>query len=69
MDNAEYGAYGKQFVDYYGLKLEDFNSNIPMLTFKNIDKELKPFLKKNKELLKDTKSKHLELIVKSKIKI
>jgi|UniRef100_A0A6C0GZI0 adenylate cyclase class IV len=64
----EYGAYDKQFVDYYGMLKEDINNAIASLTFKNIDKELKNYIKKNNELLKQTKKDHLELITKNKIK-
>jgi adenylate cyclase class IV len=64
----EYGAYDKQFVDYYGMLKEDINNAIASLTFRNIDKELKNYIKKNNELLKQTKKDHLELIAKNKIK-
>jgi len=64
----EYGAYDKQFVDYYGMLKEDINNAIASLTFRNIDKELKNYIKKNNELLKQTKKDHLELITKNKIK-
>jgi len=64
---AEYGAYDKQFVDYYGMKKDDINSAISSLTFSNIDKELKPYIKKNKELLMTVKNEHLKLIATNKI--
>jgi adenylate cyclase class IV len=63
----EYGAYDKQFVDYYGMKKEDINNLISSLTFKNIDKELKNYVKKNHDLLKKVKKENLELIKKNKI--
>jgi len=63
----EYGAYDKQFVDYYGMLKEDINNAIASLTFKNIDKELKNYIKINKILLNQTKKDHLELISKNKI--
>jgi len=63
----EYGAYDKQFVDYYGMKKEDINNLISSLTFKNIDKELKNYVKKNHDLLKKVKKETLELIKKNKI--
>jgi adenylate cyclase class 2 len=69
MADAKYGAYTTQFIDYYGMKKEDINSNIPSLTFKNIDKELKPYIKQNKDLVKEVKKEHLKLILKNKIKI
>ena len=49
---ANYGAFDKQFVQYYGLSANQINNKVTMLTFKNIINELKPYLKKNKELLK-----------------
>jgi len=63
----EYGAYDKQFVDYYGMLKEDINNAIASLTFKNIDKELKNYIKINKILLNQTKKDHLQLISKNKI--
>ena len=65
----EYGAYDKQFVDYYGMKKEDINNNISSLTFKNIDKELSKYIKINKDLIKTVKKDHLDLIKKNKIKL
>ena len=62
-DKAEFGAYDKQFVDYYGMKSENINNDINKLTFKNIDKELFGYIKKNKELLKIVKKNHLELCI------
>ena len=65
----EYGAFDKQFADYYGLTKEQLNQDVRSLTFKNIDKELSKFIKKNKDLLKKCKEDHLDLISKSKIKL
>jgi adenylate cyclase class IV len=65
----EYGAFDKQFADYYGLTKEQLNQEVSSLTFKNIDKELSKFIKKNKDLLKKCKKEHLDLINKSKIKL
>ena len=44
----EYGAFDKQFADYYGLTKEQLNQDVRSLTFKNIDKELSRFIKKCK---------------------
>ena len=66
---VEYGAFDKQFADYYGLTKEQLNQDVHSLTFKNIDKELSKFIKKNKDLLKKCKKDHLDLINKSKIKL
>jgi hypothetical protein len=48
---------------------DDINQNISSLTFKNIDKELKPYIKKNQDLLKKIKKSHLDFISKNKIKL
>jgi len=65
----EYGAFDKQFADYYGLTKEQLNEKVSSLTFKNIDKELSKFIKKNRDLLKKCKKDHLDLLNKSKIKL
>jgi adenylate cyclase class 2 len=66
-NKAEYGAYDKQFLDYYGILRENINQKINSLTFNNIDKELKPYIKINKDLLKKVKQTQLQLILKNKI--
>jgi adenylate cyclase class IV len=66
---VEYGAYDKQFVDYYGMQKEDINNSISSLTFKNIEKELRNYIKKNTDLVKKVKKDHIELINKNKIKL
>lgn len=63
----EYGAYDKQFLDYYGIDKNTINNIIPSLTFKNIDKELKTYIKINNDMVKNVKKEHLELIDKNKI--
>jgi len=60
--DAVYGAYGKQFVDLYGLTRDEIDNDVSSLTFANIDKELKSFIKKNQSELKKVKSDHLELL-------
>lgn len=57
---AEYGPYDKQFVDYYGVDKNNINNVISSLTFLNIDKELKPHIKKNDHLLLKVKNDHLK---------
>lgn len=64
---AEFGAFDKQFVDYYGFTKDEINQLTPNLTFKNIDKELK-FIRKNKDLVQTVKKTHLNLIKKIKTK-
>ena len=59
---AEYGAYDKQFVDYYGVDKNNINNVISSLTFSNIDKELQPHIKKNKDMLMKVKNDQLKLI-------
>lgn len=59
---AEYGAFDKQFVDYYGFTKDEINDKTPSLSFNNIEKEVKPFIKKNKDLLKKVKEEHLKLL-------
>ena len=65
---AEYGPYDKQFIDYYGVDKNNINDVISSLTFANIDKELQPYIKKNKESLLKVKSNQLKLINTNKIK-
>ncbi len=65
----EYGAFDKQFADYYGLTKEQLNEKVSSLTFKNIEKNLSKFIKKNKDLLKKCKKDHLDLIKKNRIKL
>ena len=65
---AEYGPYDKQFQDYYGMEKENINNAISSLTFHNIDKELRPHIKKNKDLLLNIKNDQLKLIKINKIK-
>jgi len=55
-----FGSYGKCFVEYYGMSENDINNLIPSLTFENIHNELKPFIKKNEDLLKDVSREHLQ---------
>ena len=58
---AEFGAYDKQFVDYYGLTKIELNDKVSSLTFKNIVNELKPFIRKNKDLLKKVSIEQLKI--------
>jgi hypothetical protein len=65
----EYGAFDKQFADYYGMQKDELNNLTPSLTFKNIDNEVKKYVKKNMDLLKKIKKDSLDLIKKNKIKL
>jgi hypothetical protein len=60
----EYGAYDKQFLDYYGIDKDTINNKIPSLTFKKIDKELIKYVTKDKEMIKEVKKEHLKLLKK-----
>jgi hypothetical protein len=62
-----YGAYGKTFVEYYGMAETEINNDIKSLTFKNIEKELKPYIHKNEDLLTHIAKQHLETYKKLKI--
>jgi predicted adenylyl cyclase CyaB len=62
-----FGSYGKCFVEYYDMTENDINNLIPKLTFENIQNELKPYIKKNKDLLKSVSRQHLEVFRKSRI--
>ena len=59
-----YGAYGKCFVDYYGMAETEINNDISRLTFKNIKKEITPYIHKNKELLSKIAKEHLDTYTK-----
>ena len=59
-----YGAYGKCFVDYYGMAETEINNDISRLTFKNIKKEITPYIHKNKELLSKISKEHLDTYTK-----
>jgi len=59
-----YGAYGKCFVDYYGMAETEINNDISRLTFKNIKKEITPYIHKNKDLLSKISKEHLNTYTK-----
>jgi len=56
-----FGSYGKCFVEYYDMTENDINNLIPKLTFENIYNELKSYIKKNEDLLKDVSRQHLKI--------
>lgn len=62
--NKLYGAYGKCYVDYYGMAETEINNDISSLTFKNIKKEITPYIHKNKELLSKIEKEHLDTYTK-----
>ena len=62
-----YGAYGKTFVEYYGMAETEINNDIKSLTFENIEKELKPYIHKNEELLSKIAKEHLATYKKLKL--
>ena len=61
LNNAKkcFGSYGKCFVEYYDMTENDINNLIPKLTFENIYNELKPYIKKNEDILKNVSRQHL----------
>jgi adenylate cyclase class IV len=61
LNNAKkcFGSYGKCFVEYYDMTENDINNLIPKLTFENIYNELKPYIKKNEDILKNVSREHL----------
>jgi adenylate cyclase class 2 len=65
MEDAKYGPYVNQYIDYYGINIDD--DLHPNLTFINIDKELKPAKKSQKELLQKLKKDNLNIIKINKI--
>ena len=54
------GGYGDVFVEYYGVTKKQINDDISKLTFGNIQNELKPYIKKNEELLAKVAKQHLD---------
>jgi len=56
-----FGAYGKVYVEYYGMAENEINNIIPSLTFKNIENELEKYVHKNENLLKEVSRTHLEI--------
>jgi len=64
--NGRYGDYGNQFEEYYGILRNIANNKISEMRFKTIDKSLKPYIKKNKSLLRQVKKSNLELFDKYK---
>ena len=66
MKNAKYGPFTNEYMSYYG---NSVNINyVPSLTFKNIDKEIKPETKTQKDFLVKMKKQNLDLIKINKIK-
>jgi adenylate cyclase class IV len=55
-----FGAYGKVFNEYYGISQLIMDNDVASLTFKNIENELKPYIKSNENLLKEVANKHME---------
>ena len=66
MKDAKYGPFVNQYIDYYDINIDDGRHK--NLTFKNINNELQPLKKQQKDLLNEIKKKHLELIKINKIK-
>lgn len=61
MENAKYGAYGKQFEEYYGIPQAVADNDVAEIRFETIDKHLKKHMKKNKALLAKVKKSNLAI--------
>ncbi len=68
IENAKYGAYGKQFDEYYGIPQSVADDQVAELRFETIVKHLKPFIKKNKALLTRIQKSNLQIAKSIKIK-
>jgi adenylate cyclase class 2 len=66
MKNAKYGPFVNEYKSYYDINIDD--GKHPNITFKNIDKELKPNDKSRKDFLSKIKKQNLDLIKLNKIK-
>lgn len=66
MKNAKYGPFVNEYISYYNINIDDDKHGI--LSFKNIDKELKPSTKSQKDFLIQLKKQNLDLIKSNKIK-
>jgi adenylate cyclase class 2 len=63
-----YGGYGNVFVHYYNMTENEINNIIPSLTFENIKNELKPYIRKNENILETVAKSHLDIYKKLKTK-
>ncbi len=61
MEDAKYGAYGKQFEEYYGIPQVVADNDVAEMRFETIDKHLKKHMKKNKALLAKVKKSNLAI--------
>ncbi len=61
MEDAKYGAYGKQFEEYYGIPQTVADNDVAEMRFETIDKHLKKHMKKNKALLAKVKKSNLAI--------
>jgi adenylate cyclase class IV len=67
MKNAKYGPYVNEYLNYYNINIDD--NMHPSLTFKNVDKELNPTKKSQKDFLLKLKKDNLNIIKINKIKL
>ena len=63
--DVKFGPYVNQYIDYYNANIDD--PKYPKLSFRNIDKELIPSTKKQKDFLLEIKKRNIDLIKKNKI--
>ena len=62
MNQANYGAFAKQYLQYYGIPESKINHSTKSLTFANIHKEINPQTIKQKQLLKNIQKQQLKFI-------
>jgi adenylate cyclase class 2 len=66
MNNAKYGPFVNEYIYYYNINIDDDKHT--MISFKNINKELKPNTKEQKEFLNKLKQQNMDIIKLNKIK-
>ena len=64
--DAKYSAFSGFYKYYYGFDETVVNKKVPSLTFKNVYNELKEYILKNGNLLKDIKTHNLDILNKLK---
>jgi hypothetical protein len=65
-NEAKYGNYSDFYNIYYNIDKDIINKKLESLTFNNINKEMKPYIKNNYDNLKIIQKKQLKLISKLK---
>ena len=65
-NDAKYGNYSDLYNIYYNIDKNIINKKLKSLTFNNVNKEMKPYIKNNYDNLKIIQKKQLKLINKLK---